>query len=105
MPPITAILDIPARIRQAAVEVRNQGFREIYSNTAPRRFSPTGRCISCGNPSASGSAGSNYIPNWLALVNDGKLFEAAELSHQTILPEMCAESAPGQAVRGGVHAE
>ncbi len=37
----------------------------------------------------------NYIPNWLALVNDGKLFEAAELSHQTnSLPEMCGRICP-----------
>ena len=37
----------------------------------------------------------NYIPNWLALINDGKLFEAAELSHQTnSLPEMCGRICP-----------
>ena len=37
----------------------------------------------------------NYIPNWLALVNAGKLFEAAELSHQTnSLPEVCGRICP-----------
>ena len=37
----------------------------------------------------------NYIPNWLALVEEGKLFEAAELSHQTnSLPEICGRVCP-----------
>jgi glutamate synthase (NADPH/NADH) small chain len=37
----------------------------------------------------------NYIPNWLALIENGKLFEAAELSHQTnSLPEICGRICP-----------
>ena len=37
----------------------------------------------------------NYIPNWLKLIEDGKLFEAAELSHQTnSLPEICGRICP-----------
>jgi glutamate synthase (NADPH/NADH) small chain len=37
----------------------------------------------------------NYIPNWLALIEEGKLFEAAELSHQTnSLPEICGRVCP-----------
>jgi glutamate synthase (NADPH/NADH) small chain len=37
----------------------------------------------------------NYIPNWLALIQEGRLFEAAELSHQTnSLPEMCGRVCP-----------
>ena len=37
----------------------------------------------------------NYIPNWLKLIEQGKLFEAAELSHQTnSLPEMCGRICP-----------
>jgi glutamate synthase (NADPH/NADH) small chain len=37
----------------------------------------------------------NYIPNWLALIEEGKLFEAAELSHQTnSLPEICGRICP-----------
>jgi glutamate synthase (NADPH/NADH) small chain len=37
----------------------------------------------------------NYIPNWLKLIEEGKLFEAAELSHQTnSLPEMCGRICP-----------
>ncbi len=37
----------------------------------------------------------NYIPNWLKLIEAGKLFEAAELSHQTnSLPEICGRICP-----------
>ena len=37
----------------------------------------------------------NYIPNWLELIEDGKLFEAAELSHETnSLPEICGRICP-----------
>jgi len=37
----------------------------------------------------------NYIPDWLKLVNEGNLFEAAELSHKTnSLPEVCGRICP-----------
>ena len=37
----------------------------------------------------------NFIPNWLKLVAEGNLFEAAELSHQTnTLPEVCGRVCP-----------
>jgi len=37
----------------------------------------------------------NFIPNWLKLVSEGNLFEAAELSHQTnSLPEVCGRICP-----------
>ena len=37
----------------------------------------------------------NYIPNWLALIEEGRLFEAADLSHQTnSLPEICGRICP-----------
>ena len=37
----------------------------------------------------------NYIPNWLKLANEGRIFEAAELSHQTnTLPEVCGRVCP-----------
>ena len=55
-----------------------------------------GRCLSCGNPFCEWKCPvHNYIPNWLNLVSAGKLFEAAELSHQTnSLPEMCGRICP-----------
>jgi glutamate synthase (NADPH/NADH) small chain len=37
----------------------------------------------------------NYIPDWLKLVAEGNLFEAAELCHQTnTLPEVCGRVCP-----------
>ena len=91
-------LDIPRKDPdKLAVEVRTRQFREIYSQySAESAAQQAGRCISCGNPFCEWKCPvHNYIPNWLALVNDGKLFEAAELSHQTnSLPEMCGRICP-----------
>src|SRR6202789_2897738 len=91
-------LEIPRRDPdKLPIEVRTKEFREIYSQYSPETASQqAGRCISCGNPFCEGKCPvHNYIPNWLALVNDGKLFEAAELSHQTnSLPEMCGRICP-----------
>jgi glutamate synthase (NADPH) small chain len=79
------------------VEVRVTQFREIYSQySAETAGAQAGRCLSCGNPFCEWKCPvHNYIPNWLVLVNEGKLFEAAELSHQTnSLPEMCGRICP-----------
>ena len=79
------------------LEVRTAEFREIYAPYAAETAAQqAGRCLSCGNPFCEWKCPvHNYIPNWLALVNDGKLFEAAELSHQTnSLPEMCGRICP-----------
>ena len=80
-----------------AVEVRTTQFREIYSQySADTAATQAGRCLDCGNPFCEWKCPvHNYIPNWLNLVNEGKLFEAAELSHQTnSLPEMCGRICP-----------
>jgi glutamate synthase (NADPH/NADH) small chain len=79
------------------VEVRTREFREIYSQySAEEAGQQSGRCLSCGNPFCEWKCPvHNYIPNWLNLVKAGKLFEAAELSHQTnSLPEMCGRICP-----------
>lgn len=54
------------------------------------------RCLECGNPYCEWKCPvHNFIPNWLKLVSDGNLFEAAELSHQTnTLPEVCGRVCP-----------
>ena len=54
------------------------------------------RCLSCGNPYCEWKCPvHNYIPNWLKLANEGRIFEAAELSHQTnTLPEVCGRVCP-----------
>jgi glutamate synthase (NADPH/NADH) small chain len=79
------------------LEVRTSEFREIYTPYAPDEAKQqAGRCLSCGNPFCEWKCPvHNYIPNWLNLLNAGKLFEAAELSHQTnSLPEMCGRICP-----------
>ena len=91
-------LDIPRRDPDKLdVEARTRHFREIYSQyDAESAAQQAGRCLSCGNPFCEWKCPvHNYIPNWLALVNAGKLFEAAELSHQTnSLPEVCGRICP-----------
>lgn len=54
------------------------------------------RCLDCGNPYCEWKCPvHNYIPNWLRLVREGNLFEAANLSHQTnSLPEICGRVCP-----------
>jgi glutamate synthase (NADPH) small chain len=91
-------LDIPRKDPdKLALEVRTTQFSEIYSQySAETAASQAGRCLDCGNPFCEWKCPvHNYIPNWLTLINDGKLFEAAELSHQTnSLPEMCGRICP-----------
>ncbi len=91
-------LDIP-RLDPAKtpVEVRIREFKEIYAPFEARPAAQqAGRCLSCGNPFCEWKCPvHNYIPNWLKLVQDGKLLEAAELSHQTnSLPEVCGRVCP-----------
>ena len=72
-------------------------FREIYAQFEPANAAQqAGRCLACGNPFCEWKCPvHNYIPNWLKLINEGNLFEAAELSHQTnSLPEMCGRICP-----------
>jgi glutamate synthase (NADPH/NADH) small chain len=54
------------------------------------------RCLDCGNPYCEWKCPvHNYIPNWLKLIAEGKVFEAAELCHQTnTLPEVCGRICP-----------
>ncbi len=81
---------IPARMRV-------HEFREIYEHyPTDAAAAQAGRCIECGNPYCEWKCPvHNFIPNWLKLVNEGRLFEAAELSHQTnSLPEICGRICP-----------
>lgn len=78
-------------------EARKIEFREIYRPLVKiDAEEQAGRCLSCGNPYCEWECPvHNYIPNWLKLVNEGKLFEAAELSHKTnSLPEICGRVCP-----------
>ncbi|MEY2855222.1 MAG: hypothetical protein RL030_2354 [Pseudomonadota bacterium] len=91
-------LDIPRHDpEKLPIEVRKTEFREIYTQfDAVGAKQQAGRCIACGNPFCEWKCPvHNYIPNWLKLLNEGNLFEAAELSHQTnSLPEMCGRICP-----------
>jgi glutamate synthase (NADPH/NADH) small chain len=76
---------------------RKGEFVEIYdpfNQTAAE--SQAHRCLSCGNPYCEWKCPvHNYIPDWLQLVAEGNLLEAAELSHQTnSLPEVCGRVCP-----------
>ena len=54
------------------------------------------RCLDCGNPYCEAKCPvHNYIPNWLRLVEEGRILEAAALCHETNpLPEMCGRVCP-----------
>ncbi len=91
-------LDIPrADPVKLPVEVRIASFGEIYAQYEPQAAAQqAGRCIACGNPFCEWKCPvHNYIPNWLKLIQEGNLFEAAELSHKTnSLPEVCGRICP-----------
>jgi glutamate synthase (NADPH/NADH) small chain len=82
---------------KSAVEVRVRHFGEIYAPyDAAGAAQQAGRCLACGNPFCEWKCPvHNYIPNWLKLIEEGNLFEAAELSHKTnSLPEVCGRICP-----------
>ena len=74
------------------MEMRTEEFVEIYDPFDTEQVAEQShRCLECGNPYCEWKCPvHNYIPNWLKLLAEGNLFEAAELSHQTnTLPEVC----------------
>ena len=80
-----------------AAEVRLLHSREIYGQFDPDAAAEqSARCLACGNPYCEWKCPvHNYIPDWLRLVEQGQLFEAAELSHRTnSLPEICGRICP-----------
>jgi glutamate synthase (NADPH/NADH) small chain len=79
------------------VKERVKEFREIYGNfDAEGAAQQADRCLACGNPYCEWKCPvHNYIPNWLKLISEGNLKEAAELSHRTnSLPEICGRVCP-----------
>jgi glutamate synthase (NADPH/NADH) small chain len=82
---------------KTSAEIRKKEFNEIYGQFDPQTASSqAGRCLECGNPYCEWKCPvHNYIPNWLKLIEEGNLFEAAELSHKTnSLPEICGRVCP-----------
>lgn len=76
---------------------RAKEFAEIYEPFKPSEAaSQAHRCLHCGNPYCEWKCPvHNYIPNWLKLVSEGNILEAAEMSHRTnSLPEVCGRVCP-----------
>ena len=79
----------------AAERIKRSG--EIYGSFDKESSADQSeRCLECGNPYCEWKCPvHNYIPNWLKLVSEGNLEQAAELSHQTnTLPEICGRVCP-----------
>ena len=91
-------LEIPRRDpEKLPVPERLSGYSEVYAPyDETGAAEQAGRCLGCGNPFCEWKCPvHNYIPNWLQLIAEGKLFEAAELSHKTnSLPEVCGRICP-----------
>ena len=80
-----------------AIDQRKINFVEIYQPLSnDQSEGQADRCLDCGNPYCEWKCPvHNYIPQWLELVTEGKIFEAAELCHATnSLPEMCGRVCP-----------
>ena len=80
-----------------APEERKINFVEIYGEYKQVQASNQAhRCLDCGNPYCEWKCPvHNYIPDWLKLVNEGNILEAADLCHSTnALPEVCGRVCP-----------
>ncbi|WP_299580665.1 FAD-dependent oxidoreductase [uncultured Microbulbifer sp.] len=76
---------------------RTNEFVEIYQPFSENQVaSQAHRCLDCGNPYCEWKCPvHNYIPNWLKLISEGNVIEAAELCHETnTLPEVCGRVCP-----------
>ncbi|PJE78905.1 Glutamate synthase [NADPH] small chain [invertebrate metagenome] len=91
-------LDVPRHDPQKkSLKMRQQTFTEIYDDFSQKdAVAQSHRCLACGNPYCEWKCPvHNYIPDWLKLIAEGRLFEAAELCHQTnTLPEICGRVCP-----------
>lgn len=83
--------------QKKAADVRITEFAEIYGQfDACSSAQQANRCLACGNPYCEWKCPvHNYIPNWLKLVAEGRILEAADMSHRTnSLPEICGRVCP-----------
>ena len=91
-------IDVPREdTAKESAGARVQKFTEIYGDfSSEHAAAQADRCVECGNPYCEWKCPvHNYIPNWLKLIAEGNLFEAAELSHKTnTLPEVCGRVCP-----------
>ncbi len=98
MPNPFQFVDVPRQDpKKLGVEVRIRNYKEIYGQYDEQgAASQSERCIDCGNPYCEWKCPvHNYIPNWLKMVAEGNLRQAAELCHETnSLPEICGRICP-----------
>jgi len=83
--------------RTVPVAIRVLGYGEIGGDFATTNAATQAeRCIDCGNPYCEHVCPvHNYIPDWLKLVQQGRIMEAATLMHETNpLPEICGRVCP-----------
>lgn len=87
--------EMPAKVPLA---LRTNGdWNELYGGFEDREAAhQADRCLDCGIPYCEAKCPvHNYIPNWLKLVQEGRVLEAAALVHETNpLPEMCGRVCP-----------
>jgi glutamate synthase (NADPH/NADH) small chain len=77
--------------------LRREEFAEIYQPMSDTQVAgQADRCLDCGNHYCEWKCPvHNFIPQWLSLANEGRIFEAAELSSKTnTLPEVCGRVCP-----------
>jgi glutamate synthase (NADPH/NADH) small chain len=80
-----------------SIDERKINFVEIYQPLGNEQSAgQADRCLDCGNPYCEFKCPvHNYIPQWLELVTENRIFEAADLCHETnSLPEMCGRVCP-----------
>ncbi|KEY58842.1 formate-dependent uric acid utilization protein AegA [Serratia sp. DD3] len=100
--PILDLLQQPRAPRLEAskipLEARKTTFAEIYKPFNEQQVEQQAeRCLSCGKQSICSWTCPlhNQIPQWIKLAEQGRIWEAAELSHQTSsLPEVCGRVCP-----------
>jgi len=83
--------------REVPVPIRVLNYQEIHGEFVNGDAGDqAARCIDCGNPYCSwGCPLHNRIPQWLKLVRDGRIEDAASLMHETNpLPEICGRICP-----------
>ena len=92
-------LDLPRTMPQRIpLELRTSGdWGELYGRFGKEEAQyQAGRCLDCGNPYCSWKCPvHNAIPQWLQLVQENRIEEAAALCHSTNpLPEVCGRVCP-----------
>ncbi|MEO6172924.1 MAG: FAD-dependent oxidoreductase [Arenimonas sp.] len=91
-------LELPRKMpKEIPSQLRIHGWDEIYGSfDSAGASAQAGRCLDCGNPYCEWKCPvHNYIPNWLKLIQENRLFEAATLAHETNpLPEVCGRVCP-----------